>query len=131
MSYVIIDSDILIDAVRGINQALQYIQQSEATLVISVITKMELIVGCRDKNEMHYINKFLDSFQLLNIDERISTIAEQLLTQYRLSHGLLIPDAFIAATAICWDYPLISKNQRDYRFIDNLNLLHYFSEPDK
>lgn len=82
MPYVIIDSDILIDAVRGINQALQYIQQSQATLAISVITKMELIVGCRDKNEMHYINKFLDSFQLLNIDERISTVAEQLLTQY-------------------------------------------------
>jgi len=131
VSHIVIDTDILIDAGRGIKQALQYIQQCEATRAISVITKMELMVGCRDKNEMHHINKFLTSFQLLNIDEGISTTATQLLMQYRLSHGLLIPDAFIAATAICWNYPLISKNQRDYRFIDNLNLLHYFSEPNK
>ena len=51
--------------------------------------------------------------------------ATQLLLQYRLSHGLLIADAFIASTAICWNYPLISKNQRDYRFISELNLLRY------
>ena len=77
MSHIVIDTDILIDAGRGIKQALQYIQQCEATRAISVITKMELMVGCRDKNEMHHINKFLTSFQLLNIDEGISTTATQ------------------------------------------------------
>jgi len=38
---------------------------------------------------------------------------------------LLIADAFIAATAIIYNLPLASKNQRDYRFIENLNLLSY------
>lgn len=48
-----------------------------------------------------------------------------LLQQYRLSHGLLIADALIAATAIETKFPLISKNQRHYRFIENLQLLPY------
>jgi len=51
--------------------------------------------------------------------------ATQLLRQYRLSHGLLIADGFIAATAIAWRHPLASKNQRDYRFIEELMLLSY------
>jgi predicted nucleic acid-binding protein len=40
-----------------------------------------------------------------------------------LSHGLLIPDALIATTAIITETSLSSKNQKDYRFIKNLELL--------
>ncbi len=54
---------------------------------------------------------------LLNLNENISEKADSLLLQYCLSHGLLIADALIVATAITWNYPLISKNQRDYHFI--------------
>jgi predicted nucleic acid-binding protein len=47
------------------------------------------------------------------------------LRRYRLSHGLLIADSLIAATATYLDEPFVSKNQRDYRFIANLKLLSY------
>ena len=43
--------------------------------------------------------------------------ALNLLIKYRLSHGLLIPDALIAATALHVEQSFISKNQRDYCFI--------------
>ena len=43
--------------------------------------------------------------------------------KYRLSHGLLIPDALIASTAIASDVALLSKNQRDYGFMSELRLL--------
>jgi predicted nucleic acid-binding protein len=59
------------------------------------------------------------------LNEHISHKAIDLLTQYRLSHGLLIADALIAATAMHMQLPLISKNQRDYRFIEGLDLLIY------
>jgi predicted nucleic acid-binding protein len=42
-----------------------------------------------------------------------------------LSHGLLIADALIAATAIISDLSLVSKNQRDYQFIEDLHLRPY------
>ena len=57
--------------------------------------------------------------------ERISERAVELLRRYRLSHGLLVPDALIAATSLFWDIPFLTKNQRDYRFIEGLNLLPY------
>ncbi len=122
---IVVDTDILIDAGRRVEQATDYLQQMELEFAISVVTKMELVVGCRNKTELHHTDKFLHHFQLLSINEIISLKTIDLLSQYRLSHGLLIADAFIAATAICLDLPLVSKNQRDYRFIESLNLLSY------
>jgi hypothetical protein len=86
---------------------------------------MELIVGCRNKTELQDLEKFTQRYRILPVDEAISNQTIMLLQQYRLSHGLLIADALIAATAINYGYPLASKNQRDYRFITTLDLLPY------
>jgi predicted nucleic acid-binding protein len=48
---VVVDTDILIDAGRGTSEAmtcLQLLEQSSC-LAVSVITQMELMVGCRNK----------------------------------------------------------------------------------
>lgn len=123
----VVDTDILIDAGRGINEAIDYLQELEHStpLAVSVVTQMELIVGCRNKAELRTLEQFLRRFRILKINEAICDKAVELLEQYRLSHGLLIADAFIAATALSWDYPLASKNQRDYQFIADLDLLPY------
>lgn len=86
---------------------------------------MELIVGCRDKRELRALDQFLERFEILPIAETVSQRAAALMRTYRLSHGLLIPDALIAATAITGGLPLVSKNQRDYRFMEALDLLPY------
>jgi len=124
---IIIDTDILIDAGRCIDEALNCLQQIEDkfSAAVSTITQMELIVGCRNKNEMGLLEHFLERFQIISLNEHISDTATDLLKKYRLSHGLLIADSLIAATAIVNDIPFISKNQRDYRFIEDLNLLSY------
>ncbi len=123
----VVDTDILIDAGRGISEAIDYLDELErgASLAVSTVTQMELIVGCRNKAELRDLEQFLRRFRILKINEATSDKAVELLQQYRLSHGLLIADAFIAATALSWDYPLASKNQRDYRFIADLDLLPY------
>ena len=54
-----------------------------------------------------------------------SPTAVDLLRRYRLSHGLLIADALIAATCLALGLPFITKNQGDYRFIMELRLLSY------
>lgn len=123
----IIDSDIVIDALRGVSEALDYIRQLEAqrSVAISAVTEMEVIIGCRSKIELQTTVKFLTRFLTLAIVEDISNLAIDLLKQYNLSHNLFMPDALIAATALFYNAPLSSKNQRDFRFIANLNLLPY------
>jgi predicted nucleic acid-binding protein len=125
--FVVVDTDILVDASRAIVEALACLDQVEdrSALAVSAVTEMELVVGCRNKAELRTLDKFLNRFQVIRLNERMSDAAVDLLRRYRLSHGLLIADAVIAATALVLDTALVSKNQRDYRFIAGLNLLSY------
>ena len=123
----IVDTDVLIDAALRVGAAVDCLDQIErqTSLGVSVITEMELIVGCRSKTELRNVEHFLRRFQVLPLDEQACDTAVELLRHYRLSHGLLIPDAMIAATAITLGHPLVFKNQRDFRFIEGLQLLSY------
>jgi predicted nucleic acid-binding protein len=127
MAITIVDSDILIDVARGEADAINCLLRLEQTsaLAISAVSQMELIVGCRSKKELQDLEKFLNRYQVLKITDRISDRASDLLTQYFLSHRLLIADGLIAATALIHDEAFITKNQRDFRFIADLNLLPY------
>jgi len=124
---VMIDTDILIDAGLGVSEAITCLELLEhnACLAVSVITQMELMVGCRNKKESKALERFLARFEILKLSEDISNKAVTLLRNFRLSHGILIPDALIAATALHLDCSFASKNQRDYRFIAGLHLLSY------
>lgn len=125
--FTIIDTDILIDAAMKNNESVNALDQIErhSKLAVSIITQMELLVGCRNKAELKNIERFLDRFHVINLNELISSTALELLRRYRMSHGLMIPDALIAATALTMNQPFISNNQKDYRFIDGLQLMTY------
>ena len=124
---LLVDSDILIDAGRAVQVAVDRLnsEAQTSTLAISVITCMELMVGCRNKTELQTMEQFFNRFEFIKLNETISDRATNLIRSYRLSHGLMIADALIAATAMVTNVPLLSKNQRDYRFIQGLNLLPY------
>jgi hypothetical protein len=124
---VLVDTDILIDVSRNVSKSITYFQNldEQFDIIISAVVEMELITGCRNKSELRMIDRFLNRYEIIKINESISEIAVGLLRKYRLSHGLLIADAIIAATAIYMDKPLASKNQKDYRFIEALELIPY------
>ena len=127
MGTILVDTDILIDAGRNLPEAVSFLEnaESESSLTISAITKMELIVGCRNKTELRALDEFLERFTLIHLSESITDISMDLLRRYRLSHGLLIPDALIVASAISINASFATKNQKDFRFISNLDLLAY------
>lgn len=109
---ILVDTDVLIDAGRAVEVAVNCLEDAAqaSTLVISVITQMELIVGCRDRSELRIVERFLLRYELIRLNEAISDRAVDLLRTYRLSHGLLIPDALIAAIALVMNVSFLSKN---------------------
>ncbi len=125
--FILVDTDILIDVGREIDGAVNLLQraESEAQLAVSVITQMELLIGCRNKTELRLFEKFLRRFHVIQLNEAISEKAMELLKHYRLSHGLLIADALIAATALISGAPLLTKNKRDYQFVKGLKLAKF------
>ena len=127
VSNILIDTCILIDVSRNDPTAISRLQKESLSsrLLISTVTEMELLVGCRNKNELQNLEQFLLQFIIIPLNKLISSRATQLIRYYNLSHNLLIPDALIAATSIELRIPLLSKNQRDYKFITELDLLTY------
>lgn len=122
---ILIDSDILIDVLRNQQRAAErLLALSELeSLAVGAVTQMELIVGCRNGQELQRVERLLSGFEIQDLTIDISRQSVNLLREYRLSHGLLMADALIAATALVNEMPLLTRNQRDYRFIEGLELL--------
>ena len=121
----LIDSDVLIDAARGHLEARAFLNDQNRTfhLQISTISAMELIVGCRNKIELSQTKRFLDPVRILPVDPNISDTAYSLIQTFTLSHGLMIPDALIAATALENGLTLLTKNTRHFQMIPKLEVV--------
>ncbi len=88
---IVVDTDILIDVGRDISEAIKCLQRIEQDdfPAISSVTQMELIIGCRNKSEINSLDRFLDGFEIIHLEEQISEAAVDLLKNYRLSHGFI------------------------------------------
>ncbi len=95
-------------------------QQVGAGVHVSIISAMELVAGCRNKVELARVQQFLQQVTVLPVSATASQTAYELMESFFLSHGLLIPDALIAATALEDGLTLHSKNNRHFRMIPAL-----------
>ena len=119
----IIDTDILIDATNGNEDAISFlVSQQVVGIQISIISAIELVVGCRDKVELTQTQKFLQDCIVLPVTATASQIAYQLIESFYLSHGLIMADALIAATALEHDLTLYTRNTRHFRMIPELKI---------
>ncbi len=75
---------------------------------------MELMLGATDKTDMVRITKKLSMFNIALINNDVTLLAFDLLQNYRLSHGLSLPDSIIAATALIADLELFTYNTKDF-----------------
>ena len=116
------DTCVIIDYMSGRSQVLNDLINNDVTLFVNSIIEMELLQGARDKNELQRIEKKLGAFRLLNMQQTIFDLATQFIREYRLSHGLALPDAVIGATAIYYQIPLFTYNRKDFRFLPAIQL---------
>jgi hypothetical protein len=120
---ILADTNILIELFKGNQSVLADLQQiGPNNIAISAVTVMELYCGALNKLELQRIRKHLRAFHLCPIKPEMSDQATVLIERYAKSHGLLIPDALIAATALFNNYPLLTLNLKDFRYIDGLML---------
>ncbi len=128
---VICDTDVLIDyfdtSQKRHLEAKTILEENIglSNVIISSITKMELILGATNKADLTAISKKINRFSVLLINEAINLRAIDLVQSYRLSHGLALADAMIAATAIQTELELFTYNIKDFKFITKLALYQF------
>ncbi|NUM56469.1 MAG: type II toxin-antitoxin system VapC family toxin [Candidatus Hydrogenedentes bacterium] len=124
---ILADTDILIDVSRRYRPSIEAVEElrSDESILVSVVSQMELTIGCRDAREKRAVDELLAEFGLIPISEPASILAAALVRDFYLSRGLLIPDALIAATAISHGYRLLTRNRRHFDFVPGLQLLPF------
>ena len=123
MTGKLLDTTVLIDLSRGNADAADFVdaaRESGRPLFVSVISAMELIAGCRGKAEVEKAEKLIGDFTLVHLSPIESAKAYTFMLAYSKSHGLSIPDALIAATAIAQGLELASDNERHFDVISGL-----------
>lgn len=118
------DTCVLIDYLRGKVEIKNKLEKDRKSgLAMSSVTYMELMVGALNKREVGIIKKAFADFEIIEISEGVSIKARKLVEKYTKSHGLLIPDALIGATALELGLPLYTANIKDFQFIPDLKLV--------
>ncbi len=104
MANVLVDSDVLIDHLRGHRRLVRGTDR----LHVSAVTRAELFSGRAP--EERAVARLLESMTDLPVD---ATIAERA-GRIRRTTSVRLPDALIAATAIEHRLTLMTRNARDW-----------------
>jgi len=118
MSYIFIDSCIVIDFINGKADI-----KSFDNYCFNSIVDMEVIIGARNKRDLNTTNKKLSFFNCIDINQEIINLSRDLVEKYSLSHGMAIYDAIIAATCLIYDIELWTYNKKDFKYIYGLKLV--------
>jgi predicted nucleic acid-binding protein len=120
---VVIDSDILIDHLRGFKPAKIFLSpfyEKSLSGLISTITVMELLSGksASESDRRLKIEKLLSLFKTVDVTFYIAEKAAEIRRKYSTNPI----DSLIAATALCFNYKLVTCNINHYQMIDGLVL---------
>ena len=114
VSPLLIDTDVLIDYLRGQAAAVTYLESLTGPLLISAITVAELYAGVREGTERRALESFVAVFQVVAADETIAKRGGLYRRDYGKSHSVGLADALIAATAEEQGATLVTLNQKHF-----------------
>ena len=113
-SALLIDTDVLIDYLRGEPKALAYLKAADARLRVSCLTLAELYVGVRDGAEREALARLEELLEPVEVDRDIAVQAGLYRREYGRSHGTGLVDAAIAASAVASQSALVTLNARHF-----------------
>jgi predicted nucleic acid-binding protein len=122
---MIFDTDVLIWYFRGNKKAMELISGvSYRDRKVSSLCIMELVQGCRDRQELREVKDFIrvNIATVIPPDEHISERAIALLEGHASADGLRTIDALVAATALREDDTLVTANHKHFKKIPGLEV---------
>lgn len=96
---VLVDTNIVVDFLRGTPAATAWFDELGDRPAISAISVLELFAGARSQRDERDIVAVRQQLTCLPISEVIGERAGAIMRHFRKSHDIDIPDALIAATA--------------------------------
>ncbi len=115
------DTNVFSEIFKGNADVKTFVESFENSVDATVY--IECLQGSKSNHEKTIIKKYLSRFPVFYHTPDISKRTIALIEQYSNSHGLLLPDAQIAAVCLEYDLTLITYNVGDFKFINGLKHL--------
>ena len=110
----LLDTDVLIDYLRGLPQAVAFVRTLDSSICFSSITVAEVYCGVKGADEEEKIKELFAHVPVIPFDLSIAREAGRLVAAYHKSHKLSLPDALIAASCVQTGATLQTLNVRHY-----------------
>jgi predicted nucleic acid-binding protein len=117
---LLIDTDVLIDYLRGEPRALAYLRGTHLPFRVSCLTLADLYVGVRDELEREALVRLEEILEPVMVDRDIAVQAGLFRRVYGKSHGTGLIDALIAATALATHSTLLTLNARHFPMLSDI-----------
>jgi predicted nucleic acid-binding protein len=117
---VVLDTTVLVDQLRGSEEAFEYLAGLEDPPICSEITRIEVMQGLRS-SERRAANRLFATVTWAPVSESVARRAGELGRRWRRSHpGIGVADLAIAATAEEMDATLATRNIKHFPMFEGL-----------
>ncbi len=117
---MLVDTDVLIDFLRGRAEAIEFLEQNLDHLHISSVTVAELYQGVRESQERTKLTTTLSALTVLPLTEEIAEVAGLFRRDYRTLMGCGLADCMIAATASQHHLALVTLNAKHFGMLQDV-----------
>jgi predicted nucleic acid-binding protein len=114
---MLVDTDILIDYLRGHPEAVSFLEQNVDDVFISSVSVAELYQGVREGEERTKLSRMISALVVLPLTEEIAVTAGLYRRDHRERIGCGLADCMIAATASEHRLELATLNDKHFQML--------------
>ena len=117
---VLVDTDVMVDFLRGHPKAIALIQAQSARIILSSIVAAELYAGVKGDEELRTLDDLISLFRVVPVSGAIAKAGGLFKKEYAKSHGVGLADAIVAATVNAENADLQTLNTKHYPMLAGL-----------
>ncbi len=117
---LLIDTDVLVDYLRGQVDAVAYLENLNEPVHVLVITQAELYAGVREGPERNRLDTLISVLDIVVITPEIARNGGLYRRDYGRSHGVGLADALIAASAESCSATLVTLNRKHFPMLNRV-----------
>jgi predicted nucleic acid-binding protein len=113
----LLDTNILIDYIKGIPAAVTLVDGLPEPVLISIVTHIELLVNARNDSEEEGILEFLQDFEVVELDAAVvleTARFKRHILQHTKKTKVQMPDLIIRASASVREAVIYTLNKKDF-----------------
>jgi len=121
---MLVDTDVMIDYLRGHGRAVALVRKHADRIILSSVVVAELYAGVKGSREQTILDDLVSLFPVVPMTVEIARNAGLFRRDYGKSHGVGLADAILAATAQSETAELCTLNVKHYPMMKGLKPAH-------